>query len=125
MERGMRIMNWVQVFFVQKRIISAVKRVEFVSDRMSYIIPRCRWLDIITLNVHAPTDDKIDDIKDKCYEELEHVFNKFPKYHTKFLSGDFYAKVGREEIFKPTIGNESLDKISNDNGDRIVNCTTS
>jgi hypothetical protein len=24
-------------FFVQKRIISAVKRVEFVSDRMSYI----------------------------------------------------------------------------------------
>jgi hypothetical protein len=25
-------------FFVHKRIISAVKRVEFVSDRMSYII---------------------------------------------------------------------------------------
>jgi exonuclease III len=29
-------------FFVHKRIISAVKRVEFVSDRMSYIIPRGR-----------------------------------------------------------------------------------
>jgi hypothetical protein len=27
-------------FFVHKRIISAVKRVEFVSNRMSYIIPR-------------------------------------------------------------------------------------
>jgi hypothetical protein len=25
-------------FFVHKRIISAIKRVEFVSDRMSYII---------------------------------------------------------------------------------------
>jgi hypothetical protein len=34
MERGFRIMNWVQVFLVHKRIISAVKRVEFVSDRM-------------------------------------------------------------------------------------------
>jgi hypothetical protein len=33
MERGMRIMNWVQVFLVHKRI-SAVKRVEFLSDRM-------------------------------------------------------------------------------------------
>jgi hypothetical protein len=31
-------MNKVQVFFVHNRIISAVKRVEFVSDRMSYII---------------------------------------------------------------------------------------
>jgi hypothetical protein len=29
-------------FFVPKRIISAVKRVEFVSDRMSYIILRGR-----------------------------------------------------------------------------------
>jgi hypothetical protein len=29
-------------FFVHKQIISAVKRVEFVSDRMSYIILRGR-----------------------------------------------------------------------------------
>jgi hypothetical protein len=29
-------------FFVHKRIISAVKRVEFVSDRMSYIMLRGR-----------------------------------------------------------------------------------
>jgi hypothetical protein len=30
-------------FFVHNRIISAVKRVEFVSDRMSYIILRGLW----------------------------------------------------------------------------------
>jgi exonuclease III len=30
-------------FFVHKRIISAVKRVEFVSDKMSYIILRGCW----------------------------------------------------------------------------------
>jgi hypothetical protein len=30
-------------FSVHKRIISTVKRVEFVSDRMSYIILRGRW----------------------------------------------------------------------------------
>jgi exonuclease III len=54
-------------FFVHNRIISAVIRVEFVSDRMSYIILKGRWCDIIVLNVHAPTEDKDDDIKDRFY----------------------------------------------------------
>jgi hypothetical protein len=49
-------------FFTHKRIMSAVKRVEFVSDRMSYMILKGRWCNIIVLNVHAPTEDKIDDI---------------------------------------------------------------
>jgi hypothetical protein len=39
--------------------------------------------------------------------------------------GDFNAKVGREDIFKPTIGNESSHEITNENGVRVVNFTTS
>jgi hypothetical protein len=57
-------------FFINSIIISAVKRVEFVTDRMSYITLKGRWCDIIVLNVHAPTEDKDDDIKDSFYEEL-------------------------------------------------------
>jgi hypothetical protein len=38
--------------------------------------------------------------------------------------GDFNAKVGRENIFKPTIGNENLHEISNNNGVRVVNFDT-
>jgi len=34
-------------FFVRRRIVSAVKRVEFVSDRLSYIVLRGRWRNII------------------------------------------------------------------------------
>jgi hypothetical protein len=97
-------------FFVHKRIISAVKIVEFVSDRMSCITLRGRWCHIIVLNVHAPTEDKADDVKDSFYEELERVFDEFPKYHMKILLG--FAKVGKEDIFKQTIGNERLHEIS-------------
>jgi hypothetical protein len=43
----------------------------------------------------------------------------------KLLLSDFSAKVGRETVFKPTIGNESLHAISNDNGVRVVNFATS
>jgi hypothetical protein len=62
--------------------------------------------------VHAPCEDTRDGIKDSFYEELGRVFDQFPKYDMKILLGDFNANVGRKDIFKPTIGNESSDEIS-------------
>jgi hypothetical protein len=108
-------------FFVHKGITLAVNRVEIVSDMM-YIILRGHWSDIIVLNVHAPKENTID-TKDRFYEELECIFDKFPKYHMKML--DFNTKVGRQDIFKPTTGNESFHEINNDIGVRIVNFATS
>jgi hypothetical protein len=75
--------------------------------------------------VHAPTEDNRGNTKAVFYEELGHVFNKFPKLHMGSLLGDFSAKVGRKNIFKPTIGNESLHEIGNDNGVRVVNIAMS
>jgi exonuclease III len=111
--------------FVHNKIISAVKRVEFVSDRMCHITLNGRWCDIIVLNVHDPPEDKDDNIKDSFYEELEEVFDQFPRYHIKISLGDFNAKVGREDIFNPIIGNENLHEASNDNGVKVVNVATS
>ena len=42
-------------FFLNHRIVSAVKRVEFVSDRVLYTVLRGRWRNIIFLNVPAPS----------------------------------------------------------------------
>ena len=61
-----------------KLIASAVKRVAFVSDRVSYIVLRGHWCNIIVLNVHATSEEKSDDSKDSFYEELEQVFDNFP-----------------------------------------------
>jgi hypothetical protein len=43
----------------------------------------------------------------------------------KIMLGDFNAKVVRAAIFKPTIGDESLHEISNNNGVQIVKFATS
>jgi hypothetical protein len=43
----------------------------------------------------------------------------------KITLGDFNAKVSREDIFKPIIGNESLHKTSNDNGVMLIIFTKS
>ena len=53
------------------------------------------------------------------------MFDHFPKYRIKILLGDSNAKMGRENIFKVTIGNESLHQGNNDNGVRIINFATS
>jgi hypothetical protein len=64
-------------------------------------------------------------VKEGFYKELERMFDRFPKYYLEVLLGDFNAKVSREYIFKQTIGNESLPKIINDNGIRLVDFATS
>jgi len=43
----------------------------------------------------------------------------------KIVLGDFNTKVGRDNIFKATIGNESLHHESNGDGVRIVKYDTS
>ena len=45
--------------FVHHRIVSAVKRVEFVSDRVSSIDLRVRLFNIIVPNVHASSEEKV------------------------------------------------------------------
>ena len=75
--------------------------------------------------MHAPSEEKNNDSKDSFYDELGQVIDNFPKYHIKILLGDFKVKVGRVNILKLTIGNESLHQDSNDNGVRIVNFATS
>jgi hypothetical protein len=52
--------------------------------------------------------------EDNFYEELERVFDQFPKCHMKMLLGDFNAKERRE-----------VHETSNDNGVRVVNFATS
>jgi hypothetical protein len=64
-------------------------------------------------------------MKDSFYEEVERAFDKFLKCYMEILLGDFNAKVDREHIFKPTIGNENLHENSNGNGIRVVNFATS
>jgi len=64
--------------------------------------------------------------RNSIYKELEHVLDRFPKYHMRILLRDFHAKLGAEYIFKLTLGNESLHEITrNKNEIRAIELTTS
>jgi exonuclease III len=83
-------------FFIHKRIVSAVRRVGYITDRMSYIILRGCWCNIIVLNVQTPCEDKGGDVKDSFYEEPGRVSDQFPRHNTNILLGDFNAKIRRK-----------------------------
>ena len=57
-------------FYVHQRIVPAVKRIKFVSDKMSYLVRRGHWCNIFP-NAHAPTLEKNIDSRNSFYGELE------------------------------------------------------
>jgi len=60
--------------FVHHRIVTGVKRVEFVSGKVSCIVLRGRWWNIIELKVNVPSEEESDDANGSFYEELEQGF---------------------------------------------------
>jgi hypothetical protein len=46
---------------------------------MLYVIIRGRWSNILVQNVHAPCEDKSDDVNDSFYEKLGRLFHKIPR----------------------------------------------
>jgi len=63
--------------------------------------------------------------KNRVYEEIGQVFDHFPKYYMNILLGDFNKKLGRGDIFKLRVGNDSLHQDINDNDVSRVNFATS
>jgi hypothetical protein len=60
-------------------IMSAVKMVEFGSERMSYIILRFRCFCITVLNAHAPKEHETHYVNHSLYEDLERKSDTFRK----------------------------------------------
>jgi hypothetical protein len=76
--QGNRVSSLRDRFFSCITIVSAVRRVELISDRMSYIILGGRWCNII-FNVHARSEDKEDNVKDSFSEEPRRISDQFSR----------------------------------------------
>ena len=107
-------------FVVGKRLRHLVSRFNPVSERIATIRIRAKYFNITLICAHAPTEDKDDEIKDMFYERLEETYDRCPGHDIKIVLGDFNAKVGRENVFHPTVGNFSLHDTTSDNGMRLV-----
>jgi hypothetical protein len=71
---------------------------------MSYIALKVRWRKIIVLSEPAPRKGKCDESKDRIYEELEHIFYHFPKYHKKTWWGILMQHCGNRMFSNRQLG---------------------
>jgi len=70
--------------------------------------------------MHVQQWEKSGDSKDTFYEELRPVCKHFLKHHINILLWGFNTKLGRDDIFKPKILNDSLHEDSTDNHLSVV-----
>jgi len=71
--------------------------------------------------VHALTENKDETHKGEFYEDIATIYDEAPGNTIKIILGDCNAKLEKETLFIPTIGIHSAHKISNNNGQRLIN----
>ena len=107
-------------FAVKKEVVNAVIGFKPENERLCSLRVRGKMFNITFINAHAPTEDTEDQVKESFYETLEKIYEEAPRHDIKIVIGDFNAKIGKEKVFMPTIGKESLHDESNDNGMRLI-----
>lgn len=111
-------------FAVNNKLLTAVKSFKVISPRLTILTLDTKWFGVVFVNVHAPTEDKDVNEKDDFYSLLDNTLCEIPRGCVQIILGDFNAKIGREECFKPIIGRHSLHQLSNVNGCRLIDLAT-
>lgn len=107
-------------FMVHKKLKNMIVNFEAINERLCAIRMRGKYRKITIVNVHAPTEDKEEEEKDKFYEMIERKIQSTPRYDIKIVLGDFNAKVGRENIYKHITGGNSKHLTSSENGQKLI-----
>lgn len=107
-------------FLVAKNKEHLVLNFQAIDERLCVLRLKGRFMNISIINVHAPHNETSEADKDAYYEALSKTYDELPAHDIKIVIGDFNAKVGREEVYRPTIGKYSLHDTTNENGQRMV-----
>ncbi|XP_038116921.1 uncharacterized protein LOC119769090 [Culex quinquefasciatus] len=112
-------------FIVRGKMQDRVFGFTAISERMCKLRIRGRFFNYSIINVHCPHEERLDDEKETFYAKLEEEYDSCPRQDVKIVIGDMNARFGREEMFRPTIGPESLHMVTNDNGQRCIDFAAS
>jgi len=107
-------------FLIQRLTMNKILSFEPISDRMCKLRVKGKFHNLTIINIHAPKEDKEEEIKEQFYEELQRIQDRVPKHDITIIMGDMNAKLGKEEVFSQVIGRHSLHNSTNENGEMVV-----
>ena len=79
---------------VKKRVQNAVFGCYLKNDTMISVCIQGKSLNIIVIQVYAPTSNTEEAEGERFYEELQNLLELIPKEYVIFIIGDWNAKVG-------------------------------
>ncbi|PSN43357.1 hypothetical protein C0J52_15566 [Blattella germanica] len=104
-------------------MIDNILEFEPVNKRICKIRVKLKFYNLTLIAVHAPTEDKTDQVKEEFYTRLEKICDSVPNYDMMIVLGDFNAQVGKESFLYSICGKFSLHEETNNNGERMVDFT--
>jgi hypothetical protein len=105
---------------VSGEFLKYIKNFKIIKERICCLRLKAICFSCTLINAHAPTNKETEEIKEEFCNLLEQNINQLVMSDIKIILGDFNAKVGKESIHKPTIGNESLYDETNNNGIKVI-----
>jgi hypothetical protein len=115
----------ILVFVVHQDYIGAVLGFQLINERICTLTVKSRYFNTCFIRVHAPTEEAEEEMQDRFYEKLVDVYDRAAEYDVNILVGNMNAKVGKDNIYRPTTGKESIHDVSNNNGMRLIDVTIS
>ena len=82
---------------VNKRIRNSVLGCNLKNDRMISVCFQGKPFNITVIQVYAPTSNAEEAEVERFYEDLQDRLELTPKKDVLFITGDWNAKVGRQE----------------------------
>lgn len=113
-------------FLVNDQLLPSIKKFTPVNDRIYHIRIAGKQYDTILICVYSPTETSAKELKEILMniiyyiDELERVYNGLSGHSVKIILGDLNAQVGKEMMYRPTIGNDSIHDRSNENCIRLI-----
>jgi len=92
-----------------------------INERIRILRLKGKFHNITLINVHALTEEKMEEEKDKFYDDLQKTYDRASKHDIVMVLGDLNAKIGKEKAYESVTEKNTLHDISNQNGEMVCN----
>lgn len=106
-------------FYVSSRIRGNILGREPINERIYKIRIKGKFQNITIISCHAPTEVTDEIYIEGFYEALEKTCKNVSPNDMLLITGDFNAKIGREDVIRKVAGYYSLHDVTSDNGFRM------